>query len=181
MKTKNKIFAIMIIAAMAVGGLFPQPAVAKANYKKVYKRFVQNHPNDYFYAKVFDRANYADLNGDGTPELIMWGPDSGADSWILTIYKGSVKVENFHNNPWIEYIKGKNVIRLTGQDTEEYYQLKKGSFKCIGYNDYGECMWNGKSVSKSTYKKKVKKLKNGKKLTEAFNAKKAVNPSSWVS
>lgn len=93
----------------------------------------------------------------------------------------SNKVENFHNNPWIEYIKGKNVIRLTGQDTEEYYQLKKGSFKCIGYNDYGEYMWNGKSVSKSTYKKKVKKLKNGKKLTEAFNAKKAVNPSSWVS
>lgn len=178
---KKKIVPYVIIAGLGISVLSPQIAEAKTNYKKIYKNFVRNHPSEYFYAKAFDRANYADLNSDGIPELVMWGPEASADSWILTIYKGNVEVQNFHNNPWVEYIKGKNVIRMTGQETEEFYKIRNGEFQCIGYDDYGEYMWNNKTVSARTYKNNVRRLKGRKKYKEAFNDKTTVNPSSWVS
>lgn len=186
----KKLIAITtLIASTLLCATVPQVAIAKPDYKHLYKWYLQNHQDDPVPASVITDANYADLNGDGTPELIMFAPFASADDWILTIYKGKVYATNYKGRTCLKYVKGKNKIYLSGDvpevgvtQTDEFYKLEKGDLKLISD---GECVngkysWNGKRVSKKTYKNKVKKAKGKNKFTNPYNERTSVNPSKWV-
>lgn len=187
MKRLSRLFSLCLAAAVALAFSVPgNMASAKENYEKVYKSYTNN--NKYFKSKTFSKAAYADLNSDGTPELILWSDNNGTDDWILSIAKNHVKASNLRGTNTVKYIKGKNRIYVSGnydansEKFDDVYEINNGFLRWIAggsRNKAGKYNWNGSRVTKSEYTKDLKKAKGSGRYINAFSKDSEVRPSEW--
>ncbi len=194
---KNTVFLFMLfVFAMVLANAAPTEqsrvnaaSVAKKTKKakKLYNKKLQKiYSNSEFYS-----YKITDIYGDKVPELLVDYSPAGESYGTFEIYtykngKISRMLEADSTNlNMTSYKKSKSLVLSTtyhGYVEYSFYTVKKGKYRLLAYRHHNEDMgeydiWyyknaKGEDISKSSFLKKVKGVRKGKKKT--------LDPGKWT-
>ena len=171
-------------------------AEKSVNWAKIYRKYLKKHTTWIYEDSVvnpglkytidgcqFVKMALIYVNNDNIPELVVFGEYESEGCIIYTIGKNNKVKKLVTSRLNFKYVKKGNVIDNCdgsgGYYYDKIYKIKNGKWKLVAEGSYEIdsddywsdnpdyiYKWNGKTVSKAAYKKKVAQYISAKKATK---------------